>query len=75
MGAHQDPVQRAVVFILAMVSALLDSTFDAFICVTVHKEILLFIGFGNSMAMQGKSILEMVSKVAFFSGMCYFNNE
>ena len=42
MGTDQDPVQRAVVFILAMVSALLDSTFDAFICVTVHKEILLF---------------------------------
>ena len=37
MGAHQDPVQRAVVFILAVISTLLDGAFDALVGMTVHK--------------------------------------
>ena len=37
MGAHQNLVQRAVVFAVAVVCALLDSTFNALVCVTVHK--------------------------------------
>ena len=38
MGTHQDLVQRAEVFVLTMVGTLLDSAFDALVCMTVHKE-------------------------------------
>ena len=38
MGANQDLVQRAVVLMAAVMGALLDSAFDALVCVTVHKE-------------------------------------
>ena len=37
VGTHQNPVQRAVVLILAMVCALLNSTLDTLIGMTVHK--------------------------------------
>jgi len=37
MGTHHDLIQRAVVLVLTMVGALLDGTFDALVCVTVHK--------------------------------------
>ena len=43
MGTHQDPVQRAVVLILAVVSALLDGAFDALVCMTVHGFFLLLL--------------------------------
>ena len=38
MGAHQNTVQRAVVLVLAMVSALLDGTLDTLVGMTVHKK-------------------------------------
>ena len=38
MGTHQDLVQRAEVFVLTIVGTLLDSAFDALVCMTVHKE-------------------------------------
>jgi len=41
MGAHQNLVQRAVVLALAMMGALLDSTFDALVCIIVHVFFLL----------------------------------
>ena len=41
MGAHQDPVQRAVVLVLAVVCALLDGALDALICMVVHIDFLL----------------------------------
>ena len=41
VGTDQDPVQRTVVFTLAMVGALLDGAFNALVCVTVHIKILL----------------------------------
>ena len=41
VGTHQDLVQRAVVFVLTMVGALLDSAFDALVCVTIHSNSLL----------------------------------
>ena len=41
MGTYQDLVQGAVVLRLAMVSALLDSTFNTLVCVTVHRFNLL----------------------------------
>ena len=36
MGAHQDAVQRAVVLVLAVISALLDGAFDTLVGMTVH---------------------------------------
>ena len=41
MGAHQDPVQRAVVLLTAVVCALANSAFNALVCVTVHSFFLL----------------------------------
>ena len=41
MGTYQDLVQGAVVLRLAMVGALLDSTFNTLVCVTVHRFNLL----------------------------------
>ena len=41
MGTHQDPVQRAVVLAVAVVSALLDGTFDALVSMAVHNKRLL----------------------------------
>ena len=36
MGAHEDPVQRAIVGIAAMMGTLLDGTLNALICMAVH---------------------------------------
>ena len=54
MRADQDSLQRAVVSFVAMMGALLNSTFDALICVTVHK-FSSFTGDGFSMTIiEGK---------------------
>ena len=37
VGAHQDPVQRAVVLGVAVVSAGLDGAFNALVCMAVHS--------------------------------------
>ena len=37
MGAHQNTLQRAEVGILAVMLALLDSTFNALICMAIHS--------------------------------------
>lgn len=50
MGTHQDAVQGAVVFVFAVVSALLHSALNAFVGMTVHVCFLLLFGYGNSMA-------------------------
>lgn len=42
MGAHQDPLQRAVVGIVAVMCALLNGAFDALIGIDIHCDILLF---------------------------------
>ena len=42
MGAHQDLLQRAVVGIVTVVSALLDGTLDALVGIAVHGIDLLF---------------------------------
>ena len=46
MGTHQNPVQRAVVLAVAVVSALLDGTLNTFVGIAVHDFILLLIGTG-----------------------------
>ena len=50
MGANQNLVQGAVVLVAAMMGTLLDSAFDALVCMTVHRKASFEIGFGNSMA-------------------------
>ena len=47
MGTHLDPLQGAVVRIAAVISALLNSTGDALVCVTVHGFFLLFFRLGT----------------------------
>ena len=39
--SHQDSIQRAEIGIIAMMCALGNSTFNAFICVTIHSCVLL----------------------------------
>ena len=41
MGAHQNLVQRAIVFAVAVISAGLDGTFNTLVCVAVHILFLL----------------------------------
>ena len=43
MGAHQNSFQRAIICILAVMLALLDSTLNALVCMTIHSDILLLI--------------------------------
>ena len=43
VGAHQDPVQGAVVLGVAVVGASLHGAFNALICMTVHRFFLLFV--------------------------------
>ena len=58
MSADLDLVQRAIVFGVAVVSALLNGAGDALVCMIVHFCLLLFIGFGNSMSGCVVSIME-----------------
>ena len=39
MGTNQNSIQRAEVCILAMMRALLNSTFDALVCIAIHSVI------------------------------------
>jgi hypothetical protein len=69
VGAHQNPVQRAVVLGIAVVSAGLDSAFDALVGMTVHKKILLFVWYGLSMASPRNLIQEKSVNLAFYHGL------
>ena len=44
MGTHQNLVQRAVIFTVAVVGAGLDGAFDALVCMTIHIHFLLLFG-------------------------------
>ena len=48
VGAYQDAVQSAVVDIMAVIGALMNSTFNALVCVIVHNGSSFF-GDGHSM--------------------------
>ena len=50
VGAHQNPVQGAVVLGVAVVSAGLDGAFNALVCMTVHNFFPPFVWYGLSMA-------------------------
>ena len=67
VGAHQNPVQRAVVLVFAVVCTLLDGAFNALVGVTVgHDHFLLFVGFGFSMAAGEESMHGQAGKDCFF---------
>ena len=61
VGAHQDAVQGAVVFGIAVVSALLNGALDALVCLIVHVVFLLLFGFCISMSQQAREIQEILS--------------
>ena len=69
VGAHQNPIQRAVVLIFAVMGALVYGALDALIGMTIHCFFLLLIEFGLSMAVMKKRIQEKLSKLAFRAGM------
>ena len=71
MGAHQNLIQGAVVFVTAMMRTLLDGAFDALVCMTVHRKASFKIGFGNSMGPVFKIMLAKVSNVATSLFLCY----
>jgi hypothetical protein len=62
VGAHQDPVQRAVVFGIAVISTLLDGAFDALVCLAAHNHYPpLFFGVADSLSGIKKSMMEKFS--------------
>ena len=65
VGTHSDAVQRTVVFLLAVMCTLADSTLDGLVGMAVHKKASFEFGFGNSMRSRLKTILGISSKVAF----------
>ena len=79
MGTHLDPVQGAVVGILAVMGALGNGALDALVCVTVHFFFLLLFKFKASMAqppkiMQAKFSYILVflqRRIDFFIGCLY----
>ena len=58
MGTHQDPLQRAVVCVIAVVCALRNSTLDALVCMATHRQFLLFCWYNHSIAKTIASIQE-----------------
>ena len=64
MCAHQNAVQRAVVFGIAVVSALLNGAFNALVCLVIHVAFLLLIRFGFSMPALVREIRENFSFLA-----------
>ena len=50
VGAHQNPVQRAVILLFAVMGALVHGAFDALVGMTIHCFFLLLNEFGVSIA-------------------------
>ena len=71
VGAHQDPVQRAVICLLAMVLALLNSTLNALVCMTVHGIILLLFVMELECPHSEKTYISFRLTIDFFSGIQY----
>ena len=66
MSAHLNPLQRAVVLILAVVCALGNGALDALVSVTVHSQFLLLFEFEISMAKRKKIIQAKFSYIFLF---------
>ena len=73
MGTYQNPVQRAVVLGVAVISTLLDGTFDALIGIAVHNGASFVFGFGVSIAQSSKINQEFFANLAISPGICYLN--
>jgi hypothetical protein len=54
VGAHQNPIQGTVILLVAVISTLLNGTFDTLICLAVHRICLLFIWVRTYYALIGK---------------------
>ena len=50
VGADQNAIQRAVVLSIAVISAGLNGTLDALVCIVIHSFFLLLFGFWLSMS-------------------------
>ena len=46
VGAYQNPIQRTVIGIIAMMDALSNSAFNALVCMRIHRHILLSVLIG-----------------------------
>ena len=65
MGAHQDPVQRAVILGVAVIGAGLYSTFDTLVCMTIHNENLLLFGTALVWTLSKKEFRKKLSNLLF----------
>ena len=80
MGANQNPIQRTEISILAMMLALLNSTLNALVCMTIHGIILLFFVMGLAYPKTAKTCISYRLTIDFFfairyniSGICEFS--
>ena len=71
MGAYQDPLQRAEVGILAMIGALLNSTFNALVCMAVHSVFLLIFRMILEFPQNTKTYISFMLMIDFFSKIQY----
>jgi len=71
VSTDQDPLQRAVICILAVVLALLDSTLNALVCMAIHGVILLFSVMELGCPRYGKTYISLMLMIDFFSAIQY----
>ena len=72
MGTHQDPVQRAVVLAVAVISTGLDGAFDTLVGMAIHKNASFCFGFGNSMAQEKEFMRRKRGHDCIFQGCMVF---
>ena len=70
VGAHQDAIQRTIVLGITMVCALLDSTLNTLVGVTIHDSFLLRLNYSCSM----RRIEVFIPAVEIFHKICYGDN-
>ena len=71
MGANQDPLQGAVIGILAVMGTLLNSTLNALVCMTIHGIILLFFVMGLAYPKTAKTCISFRLAIDFFFAIRY----
>ena len=67
-------IQGAVVLRAAVICTLLDSAFNALVCMTIHKNASFFLGSGIVCGKSQKSYGKEWSFLAFFFHICYFKH-
>ena len=80
MGAHQNTLQRAEVCILAVMLALLNSTFNRLVCMAIHRVLPPFLKMELEYHQICKTYISFTLMIDFFSenqynicGMCEFS--